>query len=314
MLKLAPKLSPSISLLKNKNKFPFILNKVILGINHFILKAMKIQHIFISLILFGLSLTATAQKQIVYVDDFGSDFNVLKSVVNNIRAAVIDGIAETNRVQLVDALTVDPTREIPPMENALKYRASYLLQGTLLNREATDDGITARKFHSRENSYKEKFTLRLQLIRTSDGTIIFSRNYEENGSSSGRDASQYNALKSALVSMPYEMRSFIEQYFKVHGAIVELVSDNGRKAKSVYINLGYNDPIKEGQRFDVIAETPINGSYIGRKIGEIRITEITGPKFSLCKVMSKGSDEILKAMRKNTKLHIVSRQGLLFDD
>lgn len=275
---------------------------------------MRIPHILISFILLGLSLTATAQKQIIYVDDFESDTNVVKSVVNYIRAAVIDGIAETNRVQLVDASTIDPTRETPPLENALKYRANYLLKGTLLNREATDDGISARKYHSRENSFREKFTLRLQLIRTSDGTIIFSRNYEETGTSSGRNASQYYALERALVNIPYEMRAFIEQYFKVHGAITELASDNGHKAKSVYINLGYNDPIKEGQRFDVIAETPINNSYIGKKIGEIRIEKIIGPKFSLCKVINKGSDEILKAMRKKTNLHIISRQARLFDD
>lgn len=275
---------------------------------------MKIQSILAGFTLLMWSLTATAQKQIVYVDDFGSDFNVLRSVVTNIRAAVIDGISGTNRVQMIDALTVDPTSENAPMDNALKYRAGYLLQGRLLNREATDDGISAPKFHSRENSYKEKFTLRLQLIRTSDGTIIFSRNYEETGSSSGKDASQYNALKNALVSVPYEMRAFIEQYFKVHGAIVELVSHNGSKAKKVYINLGYNNPIKEGQRFDVIAETPINDTYIGRRIGEIRISEITGPKISLCKVMGKGSDEIFKALRNGTKLHIISRQARLFDD
>ena len=275
---------------------------------------MRIQPIIISFTLLLLSLTASAQKHVILVDNFYSDFNVPQNVITNIRAAVIDGIAQTNRVELVDALTVDPTLSNAPIDNALKYRASYLLQGKLLNREATDDGITARKFHSRDNIYKEKFTIRLQLIRTSDGTTIFSRNYEENGASSGKESSQYYALKRALVNIRYQMRDFVEQNFKVHGSIVELVSDNGKKAKSVYINLGYDDPIKEGQRFDVMVRTSLSKEYMEHKIGEVRIQEIVGPKYSLCKVISKGSEDILKALNLGAQLHIISRQSKLFDE
>ena len=261
-----------------------------------------------------ISVSIQAQKQTIFVDEFNSDIQIPQNVLANIRASVIDGIVNTNRVQVIDALTVAPDSPVPPIEKAQGYGAGYLLQGTLLNREATDDGISGRKFHSRENSYREKFILRIQLIRTSDGTSIYSRNYEENGSSSGRDASQYNALENALISVPYEMRNLIEHYFRVHGSIVQLVSDNGKKAKSVYINLGYDDPIKEGQRFDVMVQTSLADNYLEHKIGEVRIKEIVGPKYSLCKVMGKGAEHILKAMELGAKLHIVSRQSRLFDE
>lgn len=275
---------------------------------------MKAYNILLFCIMFCLSVSIHAQKQIVFVDEFESDIKVPQNVLTNIRAAVIDGIVNTNRVQVVDALTVTPNSEHSPMENALGYRAGYLLQGKLLNREATDDGFSGRKFHSRENSYKEKFVLRIQLIRTSDGTIICNRNYEETGSSGGKYASQYHALERALVNVPYEMRNFIEQYFRVHGSIVELVSDNEKKAKSVYINLGYDDPIKEGQRFDVMVQTSMAENYMEHKIGEVRIKEIVGPKYSLCKVMNKGAEDILKAIELGSKLHIVSSQSRLFDE
>lgn len=275
---------------------------------------MKIRNILLFCIMFCLSASLYAQKQTMFVDEFTSDVKVPGNVLAYIRSAVINGIVKTNRVQVVDALTVTPASERSPMENAQHYRAGYLLQGKLLNREATDDGISARRFHSRENSYKEKFVLRIQLIRTSDGTSIYSRNYEEKGSASGRDASQYNALENALISVPYEMRSFIEQYFRVHGSIVELVTDNGKKAKSVYINLGYDDPIKEGQRFDVMVQTSLSENHMEHKIGEVRIKEIVGPKYSLCKVMNNGAEHILKAMELGAKLHIVSRQSRLFDE
>lgn len=275
---------------------------------------MKLQHFYISILLLLLPLAVQSQKQTLFVDDFTSDVKVPESVLTNIRSAVIDGITNTNRVNLVDAHAIIPAPEYSPMENALRYRAQYLLQGKLLNREATDDGISGPKFHSRENSYKEKFVIRLQLIRTSDGTTIFTRNYEETGSSSGKEASQYYALERALVNIPYAMRNLIEHNFKVHGSIVELVSDNNKKAKSVYINLGYDDPIKEGQRFDVMVQTSFAENYMEHKIGEVRIKEIVGPKYSLCKVMSKGGEHILKAFEMGAKLHIVSRQSRLFDE
>lgn len=281
-------------------------------INH--ISIMKVQNVLIFCFLFCFSFSLKAQKQTIYIDEFTSDIPVPENVLTNIRSAVIDGIVNTNRVQTVDALAIIPAPEYSSMENAERYRAQYLLKGKLLNREATDDGITGRKFHSRENSYKEKFVIRLQLIRTSDGATIYSRNYEEDGSSSGKEASQYYALERALVNIPYEMRNLIEQNFKVHGSIVELVADNGKKAKKVYINLGYDDPIKEGQRFDVMVQTSLAENYMEHKIGEVRIQEIVGPKYSLCKVMSKGGEHILKAMELGSKLHIVSRQSRLFDE
>ena len=45
------------------------------------------------------------------------------------------------------------------------------------------------------------------------------------------------------------------------------------KAKTIYINLGYDDPIKEGLRFDVVEDGILEGHNIETKIGEIRITE-----------------------------------------
>ena len=55
-------------------------------------------------------------------------------------------------------------------------------------------------------------------------------------------------------SMPYEMGLFVENHFKVYGSIQKVVSTKRDKAKTIYINLGYDDPIKEGLRFDVVED------------------------------------------------------------
>ncbi|WP_455671460.1 hypothetical protein [Phocaeicola sp.] len=271
------------------------------------------RNVLLLCLLLLISLGVPAQKHTIYADDFSSEIKVPNRVLTTIRAAFIDGIRNTNRVKIVDALTAGPDLSLTPLEDARRFGAEYLLTGKLLNREATDDGSSQRRYHSRENSFKEKFKLRLDLVRTSDGTTISTKNYEENGSASGKDASQFTALEHSLLNIPYQMRQFVENYFKVYGSILKIVTDNGKKAKTVYINLGYDDPIKEGLRFDVVEDGLIEGNYIENKIGEVRIEKVMGPKISLCKV-NKGGDVILNALKNGTSLRLISRQAKLFDE
>lgn len=161
-----------------------------------------------------ISLGVSAQKYTIYIDDFNSEIKIPNKVLSTIRNVVLDGIQQTNRVNIIDAVSVGANLNLSPLEDARRFRADYLLRGNIVSREATDDGSSHPRYHSRENSFKEKFKLQLDLIRTSDGTTIGTRIYEETGSSSGKDASQFAALEHSLLGMSYEMRNFIENYFR----------------------------------------------------------------------------------------------------
>lgn len=258
-----------------------------------------------------LCICCQAQKYSIYIDDFNSEIKVSNRVLHTIRAAVTEGIRNTNRVEVIDALSAHTDFSLNPLEDARRFQAAYLLKGSLLTREATDDGSSHRRYHSRANSFKEKFTLHLELVRTSDDVTICTRDYEETGSASGKDATQFSALENALLNIPFEMRALVETYFKVYGSILKEGTGNSRRAKTVYINLGFNDPIKEGNRFDVIEEDVAEGEK--KKIGEIRIDEIMGPKISLCKV-NKGGDKIKESLQRGATLRLISRQAKLFDE
>lgn len=90
------------------------------------------------------------------------------------------------------------------------------------------------------------------------------------------------------------MGGFVEKYFKVYGSIIREVTTTKDKIKTVYVNLGYDDPIKEGLRLDVMECETIEGNYTERKIGEIRIKEILGGKISIGKVYEGEKNFILK--------------------
>ena len=127
------------------------------------------RNILLLMILTVISLGASGQKYTIYVDDFDSEIKIPNRAINLIRLAFIDGIRNTNRINVVDAVSAGSDLSLSPLEDARRFRAEYLLKGNLIQREATDDGSSHRRYHSRENSYKEKFTLRLDLIRTGDG-------------------------------------------------------------------------------------------------------------------------------------------------
>lgn len=271
------------------------------------------RNILLFILLMVMSIGASGQKYTIYVDDFNSEIKVPNRAINMIRLAFIDGMRNTNRINIVDAVAAGSDLSLSPLEDARRFRAEYLLKGNLIQREATDDGSSHRRYHSRADSYKEKFTLRLDLIRTSDGVTISTRNYEETGSASGKDVTQYSALENSLINVPYEMGVFVETHFKVYGAILKVVSTKKEKAKTIYINLGYDDPIKEGLRFDVVKDGMLEGNYVETKIGEVRISEVLGAKISLCKV-NKGGEDILTALNAGKTLKLISRQAKLFDD
>lgn len=109
------------------------------------------------------------------------------------------------------------------------------------------------------------------------------------------------------------MGFFVENYFKVYGLILKVVFIKRDKVKIIYINLGYDDFIKEGLCFDVVEDGILEGYNIEIKIGEIWIIEIMGLKIFLCKV-NKGGEIIFIVLNEGKILKFIFRQVKLFDE
>ena len=63
------------------------------------------RNILLLIILTVISIGASGQKYTIYVDDFDSEIKVPNRAINMIRLAFIDGIRNTNRVNVVDAVS-----------------------------------------------------------------------------------------------------------------------------------------------------------------------------------------------------------------
>ena len=71
------------------------------------------RNILLLMILTVISLGASGQKYTIYVDDFDSEIKIPNRAINLIRLAFIDGIRNTNRINVVDAVSAVPRLELP---------------------------------------------------------------------------------------------------------------------------------------------------------------------------------------------------------
>ena len=92
-----------------------------------------------------ISLGVSAQKYTIYIDDFNSEIKIPNKVLSTIRNVVLDGIQQTNRVNIIDAVSVGANLNLSPLEDARRFRADYLLRGNIVSREATGIRILDKK-------------------------------------------------------------------------------------------------------------------------------------------------------------------------
>lgn len=115
------------------------------------------RNILLLMILTVISLGASGQKYTIYVDDFDSEIKIPNRAINLIRLAFIDGIRNTNRINVVDAVSAGSDLSLSPLEDARRFRAEYLLKETWYKEkqpmtEAPTDVTTAVRTVIKRNS------------------------------------------------------------------------------------------------------------------------------------------------------------------
>ena len=99
------------------------------------------RNILLLIILTVISLEASGQKYTIYVDDFNSEIKIPNRAINLIRLAFIDGIRNTNRINVVDAVSAGSDLSLSPLEDAgIPYQENHHQDGD----DDADGGIQYR--------------------------------------------------------------------------------------------------------------------------------------------------------------------------
>jgi len=250
-----------------------------------------------------LTVNLSAQNNRLYVDDFTSDVTAPNWVLRTIRLALIEGLEQTQRVELIDGVQAGSDLRLSALEDARRFQADYLLKGRLLQYQATNRHASTSSASPHGTDYQEAFTLQLDLQRTADGVTVSTRQWEGSGSATGQKATPQQALEQALEPISAEMNLYAQTHFKPYGSILRLASASRQRAKTVYINLGHADSVKEGLRLEVLEPGKVQQPSAKTPLGEITIDKVLGPNISLGKV-KKGHEAIFQALEAGRTLQV----------
>jgi len=249
-------------------------------------------------------LMTNAQKPVVYAGSFTYADNIEVSSVLEVRSAIVSGIIDTQRFDLIDADSKDQLNteaERRSSEEAMADKAAragamqekaaqYILYGYI----AQCEGIASDTEGGFKYSGEVKFTVKV--VQTSDKKVVASKDFNLSGFKSGGGDTPQAAISDALRHVKNDMKNFVDENFKLKAVVLGEGFETKRdKMQTCLITLGSDHGVEKGQRLDVSVVEIIAGREVNKVIGQITIEQVMAGDLSKCKV-SRNGEEILKAM------------------
>ena len=267
-------------------------------------------------------------KPNVFFDYFDRPNSVAFVWAEAIRNNVMEGIQKTNRVNLIDVdskstLAIEKGRreqdnasageDMDRMKVMTEEGANFLVKGIVT------DVTSKETFDSKGKSlgYDASLTFTVKVIDPSNGTTVYTENFKlpKNmfGISSigdlakGTAKSADEAVQNVAQSVGKEMKKFVEKAFPTVGKIVELDEVKGGEAKTAYINLGSENGMAKGAKFEVRVKRIIGGKPSFKLLGEAEVTDVESEELSKVKI-KKGGKLINEAMEGGQEVVVKSLQ------
>lgn len=238
-----------------------------------------------------------------------------------IRNSVMDGIQKTNRVNLIDVdtkstLAIERSRR--EQENAsagddmdrLKVMteegANFLVTGIVT------DVTSVEKFSDKGESlgYSASMAFTVKVIDPSNATTVFQESYTIPKNMLADFIKRYGksadeSVQICAQSIPKEMKKFVESAFPTVGKIIELDEVKGDDVKSAYINLGSDNGMAKGAKFEVRVKRLVGGSTSLKMLGEAEVVDVESENLSKVKI-KKGGKLIYEAFKSGQELVVKS--------
>lgn len=261
------------------------------------------------------------EKPVVFVDYFDAPSNVNKALIETLRGKVIEGIQETQRLQVIDVAShaeLKDEAERRKSESAMgdmtartsemrTLGADYIITGTIATMTATEQRDSDNKLY-----YKGSIHWTIKVIDAATGTLKTTQTFDHSGFTGSRGDTRDEAIAKTCDYAKNSMDNFVNETFPIEGLILKVETVKKDKAQTVYIDLGNAQGVTDGQRFNVFLETDIAGEIGRTEIGALSAKEVVSAQRTLCKV-TKGGKEIQEAFQKGQKLIVISRKGTVID-
>lgn len=230
------------------------------------------------------SVMAFAQKPVVAMDGYTKADNVSGSYAELVNQAVISGINNTNRFELIaGGQGIDLSK------------AQYLFSTYISQCEAVSSSTEGGFAYNGEIRYK------VTVVQAADRKVVATKDFNLTGLLSVGGDTQDEAVAKTMVHIDNDMKNFVDEYFKLQAIIAPEGFTCGKKGmEACYITIGRASGINKGQKLDAFCLKEIMGNISEEHIGSLTVTEVVADNLSKCKV-TKGGEEINKVMQEYLK-------------
>lgn len=267
----------------------------------------------------------SAAKPTVYMQQFDNTAKVKDSWVEIVRGAVLEGIHNTNRTNIIDAVTEasryeEELRRLKENLSADDLETTESLQtkgaNVLINGDVTALTVPGTQLDGGSMSYDATVTFTLRVVNALDGTMLGTKTFTLPKNIIGLSLtslktvshSEDEAVQAIKGDITKAMKDFVDESFPITGVLedIETFSKNNKEVETFYIGIGSEDGIAKGQKLDVKLVQKIGKKTAAKTIGEVEVVEVAGDDISLCKV-KKGGAEIKAAHDLNQTVIVSSK-------
>lgn len=264
-------------------------------------------------------------KMNVFFDYFTRPSDMPFMWAETIRNKVMEGIQKTNRVNLIDVdsrstLAIEKERreqdnasageDLDRLKVMTEEGANLLLTGVVT------DVTSKEKFGSKGESlgYDASIAFTLKVIDPSNGTTVYTESFKfpknfltdlTGGLTKATAKSADEAVQNISQSMGKDIKKFVESAFPSVGKIVELDEVKGDDVKTAYINLGSENGMAKGAKFEIRVKRMVGGKTSLKLLGEAEVVDVESEDLSKVKI-KKGGKLIYEAFNSGQDLVVKS--------
>lgn len=244
-----------------------------------------------------------------------------------IRNNVMEQIQKTNRVNLIDvdsrsALAIEKSRreqdnasageDMDRMKVMTEEGANFLIKGVVT------DVTSKESINSKGESlgYDASISFTIKVIDPSNGTTVYTENFKFpknllNSLTSdlikANAKSADEAVQNVASTMGKDMKKFVDKAFPTIGKIIELDEVKGDYVKTAYIDLGSDNGMAKGAKFEVRVKRMIGSKTSFKLLGEAEVTDVESEDLSKIKI-KKGGKLINEAFKSGQDVMVKSQQ------
>ena len=272
---------------------------------------------------------AQSGKTSIAILDFTASSGIDQQFVQTAQEATTQGFVRAKRFVIVDRSRLDAIQNERNLQKSEEFilssftveqrsasGAQFLVQGTVTNGsvKSTRENRTSSKGVTKYSvRHDAQLAVSIRVVDVSTGTSDVAVTISGSGSSGGfylgaaQSGTQEQASSTAIDNLTKEVDKWIGKTFPAQFSIVEIQSSDDKSgAQQLLVAGGTGTGLIKGERLMVILETVINVNGTDKKryqeVGELKVIELDGEDFSICKVVSGGSG-ILQRFNSKEKIY-----------